>query len=130
MERQRQLEIENQRIQELQQQKEKEQENILKLKAKNQSLSIDLSQLNDQVKNISQKICETRIGVNNVKTVIDGMRLTRDNLNRDSAQLKGQLKEQNAKLLTNAQERTKLEARLKTADTKEMAIKQLQVMCE
>ena len=130
MERQRQLEIENQRIQELQQQKEKEQENILKLKAKNQSLSIDLSQLNDQVKNISQKICETRIGVNNVKTVIDGMRLTRDNLNRDSAQLKGQLKEQNAKLLTNAQERTKLEARLKTADTKEMAIKQLQVMFE
>lgn len=62
MERQRQLEWEKQRLQELQQQRQREQETVLKLKAKNQSLTIELSSLNDQVKELSQKICDTRIG--------------------------------------------------------------------
>ena len=113
MERQRQLEWEKQRLQELQQQRQREQENVLKLKAKNQSLTIELSSLNDQVKDLSQKICDTRIGVSNVKATIDGMRLTRDSQMQEMSQLKNKLKEQNAKLLSMSQEKVKLEAKNK-----------------
>lgn len=49
MERQRQLEWENQKLQDLQQLRQKEQENILRLKAQNQNLSIELTTLNDKV---------------------------------------------------------------------------------
>ncbi|XP_050307151.1 intersectin-1 isoform X3 [Anthonomus grandis grandis] len=113
MERQRQLEWEKQRLQELQQQRQREQENVLKLKAKNQSLTIELSSLNDQVKELSQKICDTRIGVSNVKSTIDGMRTTRDTQMQEMSQLKNKLKDQNAKLLALSQEKIKLEARNK-----------------
>ncbi|XP_017772546.1 PREDICTED: intersectin-1 isoform X2 [Nicrophorus vespilloides] len=113
MERQRQLEWEKQRLQELQQQRQREQENVLKLKAKNQSLSIELSTLNDHVKDLSQKICDTRVGVSNVKTTIDGMRSTRDTSMQEMSQLKNKLKEQNAKLLQLSQEKVKLDAKNK-----------------
>lgn len=113
MERQRQLEWEKQRLQELQQQRQREQENVLKLKAKNQSLTIELSSLNEQVRELSQKICDTRIGVSNVKSTIDGMRSTRDAQMQEMAQLKTKLKEQNARLLALSQEKVKLEARNK-----------------
>ncbi|KAL3284526.1 hypothetical protein HHI36_018684 [Cryptolaemus montrouzieri] len=113
MERQRQLEWEKQRLQELQMQRQREQENVLKLKAKNQSLTIELSTLNEQVKDLSQKICDTRLGVSNVKSTIDGMRTTRDSQMQEMSQLKNKLKEQNAKLLTLSQEKIKLEARNK-----------------
>ncbi|XP_018567623.1 intersectin-1 isoform X2 [Anoplophora glabripennis] len=113
MERQRQLEWEKQRLQDLQQQRQREQENVLKLKAKNQSLTIELSSLNDQVKELSQKICDTRLGVSNVKTTIDGMRSTRDSQMQEMSQLKNKLKEQNAKLLALSQEKVKLEAKNK-----------------
>lgn len=49
MERQRQMEWENQKLQDLQQLRQKEQENILRLKAQNQSLTIELTTLNDKV---------------------------------------------------------------------------------
>lgn len=113
MERQRQLEWEKQRLQELQQQRQREQENVLKLKAKNQSLTIELSSLNEHVKELSQKICDTRIGVSNVKSTIDGMRTTRDAQMQEMAQLKNKLKEQNARLLALSQEKVKLDARNK-----------------
>ncbi|XP_022910047.2 intersectin-1 isoform X2 [Onthophagus taurus] len=113
MERQRQLEWEKQRLQELQLQRQREQENVLKLKAKNQSLSIELNGLNDQVKELSQKICDTRVGVSNVKTTIDGMRSTRDFQMQEMSQIKNKLKEQNAKLLALSQEKIKLEAKNK-----------------
>ncbi|KAJ8949978.1 hypothetical protein NQ318_002387 [Aromia moschata] len=113
MERQRQLEWEKQRLQELQNQRQREQENVLKLKAKNQSLSIELTSLNDQVKELSQKICDTRLGVSNVKTTIDGMRSTRDSQMQEMSQLKNKLKEQNAKLLALSQEKVKLDAKNK-----------------
>lgn len=108
MERQRQLEWEKQRSQELQQQRQREQENVLKLKAKNQCLTIELSSLNDQVKELSQKICDTRLGVSNVKTTIDGMRSTRDSQMQDMSQLKNKLKEQNARLLALSQEKVRI----------------------
>uniref|UniRef100_A0AAR5QBU5 Intersectin-1 n=1 Tax=Dendroctonus ponderosae TaxID=77166 RepID=A0AAR5QBU5_DENPD len=113
MERQRQLEWEKQRLQELQQQRQREQETVLKLKAKNQSLTIELTSLNDQVKELSQKICDTRIGVSNVKTTIDGMRSTRDAQMQDMSRLKTKLKDQNAKLLSLSQEKIKLDTRNK-----------------
>ncbi|CAH0548139.1 unnamed protein product [Brassicogethes aeneus] len=113
MERQRQLEWEKQRLQELQQQRQREQETVLKLKAKNQSLTIELSSFNEQVRGLSQKICDTRVGVSNVKSTIDGMRTTRDTQMQEMSQLKNKLKEQNAKLLALSQERAKLEAKNK-----------------
>lgn len=137
MERQRQLEWEKQRSQELQQQRQREQETVLKLKAKNQTLTIELSSLNDQVKELSQKICDTRIGVSNIKTTIDGMRTTRDSQMQEMSQLKNKLKEQNARLLALSQEKVKLEAKNKmnaqmsddqtkaAFENKEIKIKQL-----
>ncbi|XP_049819968.1 intersectin-1 isoform X3 [Aethina tumida] len=113
MERQRQLEWEKQRLQELQQQRHREQENVLKLKAKNQSLTIELSSLNEQVRELSQKICDTRVGVSNVKSTIDGMRSTRDTQMQEMSHLKNKLKEQNAKLLSLSQEKAKLDAKNK-----------------
>lgn len=113
MERQRQLEWEKQRLQELQQQRQREQENVLKLKAKNQSLTIELSTLNEQVKDLSQKIYDTRLGVTNVKSTIDGMRTTRDTQMQEMSQLKNKLKEQNAKLVALSQEKQKLDAKNK-----------------
>lgn len=111
MERQRQLEWEKQRLQDLQHQRQREQETVLKLKAKSQSLTIELSSLNDHVKELSQKICDTRLGVSNVKTTIDGMRSTRDFQMQEMSQLKNKLKEQNTKLLALSQEKVKLEAK-------------------
>lgn len=143
MERQRQLEWEKQRLQELQQQRQREQENVLKLKAKNQSLTIELSSLNEQVRELSQKICDTRVGVSNVKSTIDGMRSTRDSQMQEMSQLKNKLKEQNAKLLTLSQEKVKLEAKNKlnaqlndpesnkqAFDNKEITIKNLKEKIE
>lgn len=69
MEKQRQLEWEKQRISEMQLQRQREQDNVLKLKAQNQTYSIELSTLNEKIKELSQRICDTRASVTNVKTV-------------------------------------------------------------
>ncbi|KAF5294447.1 hypothetical protein FQR65_LT01573 [Abscondita terminalis] len=142
MERQRQLEWEKQRSQELQQQRQREQETVLKLKAKNQSLTIELSSLNENIKELSQKICDTRVGVSNVKTTIDGMRSTRDSQMQEMSQLKTKLKDQNAKLLSLSQEKVKLDAKNKlnqqteqgeqkqAFDNKEITIKNLKEKIE
>ncbi|XP_018345715.1 PREDICTED: intersectin-2 isoform X4 [Trachymyrmex septentrionalis] len=113
MERQRQLEWERQKSQELQAQRQKEQDILLKLKAKNQTLTIELGTLNDKVKELSQKICDTRVGVSGVKTTIDGMRSTRDTQLQEMAALKNKLREQNQRLLTLSQEKARIEARNK-----------------
>lgn len=111
MEKQRQIEWENQRIQDMQQQRQREQEKVLKLKAQNQQHTIELGGLNDKVKELSQKICDTRVEVTGVKTVIDGMRSTRDIQMTEMASLKGRIKEQNAKLVQLSQEKTKLDSK-------------------
>ncbi|XP_051159795.1 intersectin-1 isoform X3 [Leptopilina boulardi] len=113
MERQRQLEWENQKSQELQTQRQKEQDILLKLKAKNQTLSIELGSLNDRVKELSQKICDTRVGVSGVKTTIDGMRSTRDSQLKEMAALKNKLREQNQRLLNISQEKARIDAKNK-----------------
>lgn len=113
MERQRQLEWEKQKSQELEAQRQKEQDNLLKLKAKNQSLTIELGTLNDRVKELSQKICDTRVGVSGVKTTIDGMRSTRDAQLQEMSALKNKLREQNQRLLFLSQEKARIEAKNK-----------------
>ncbi|XP_031369761.1 intersectin-1 isoform X9 [Apis dorsata] len=113
MERQRQLEWEKQKSQELQAQRQKEQDVLLKLKAKNQTLTIELGTLNDKVKELSQKICDTRVGVSGVKSTIDGMRSTRDAQLQEMAALKNKLREQNQRLLALSQEKARIEAKNK-----------------
>ncbi|XP_043521564.1 intersectin-1 isoform X12 [Frieseomelitta varia] len=121
MERQRQLEWENQKSQELQAQRQKEQDVLLKLKAKNQTLTIELGTLNDKVKELSQKICDTRVGVSGVKTTIDGMRSTRDAQLQEMAALKNKLREQNQRLLALSQEKARIEAKNKLNTAMESA---------
>ncbi|XP_044011155.1 intersectin-1 isoform X3 [Aphidius gifuensis] len=112
-ERQRQLEWETQKSQELQAQRQKEQDILLKLKAKNQGLTIELGTLNDKVKELSQKICDTRVGVSGVKTTIDGMRSTRDSQLQEMSALKNKLREHNQRLLSLSQEKARIEAKNK-----------------
>uniref|UniRef100_A0AAG5DVJ5 Dynamin-associated protein n=1 Tax=Anopheles atroparvus TaxID=41427 RepID=A0AAG5DVJ5_ANOAO len=117
MEKQRQQEWEAQKIAEMQQHRQREQDNVLKLKAQNQSLSVELSTFNERIKELSQKICDTRVGVTNVKSTIDGMRTTRDTQMAEMAQLKTQVKEQNQRLVQLSQEKTKLDAKSKSGET-------------
>lgn len=53
------------------------------------------------------------MGVTNVKTVIDGMRSTRDTQMSEMAQLKAQVKEQNQRLIILSQEKAKLDSKTK-----------------
>ncbi|XP_052894252.1 intersectin-1 [Anopheles moucheti] len=117
LEKQRQLEWETQKIAEMQQHRQREQENVLKLKAQNQSLSVELSTFNERIKELSQKICDTRVGVTNVKTTIDGMRTTRDTQMAEMTQLKAKVKEQNQRLVQLSQEKAKLDAKSKSGET-------------
>ncbi|XP_023246440.1 intersectin-1 isoform X2 [Copidosoma floridanum] len=127
MERQRQLEWEKQKSQELQTQRQKEQDILLKLKAKNQTLTIELGSLNDRVKELSQKICDTRVGVSTVKTTIDGMRTTRDQQLQEMSALKNKLREQNQRLLAVSQEKARLEAKSKSQDQEAQKLKQIAI---
>lgn len=121
LEKQRQQEWEQQRIAEMQAQKEREQEKVLKQKAHNQTLNVELSTLNEKIKDLSQKICDTRAGVTNVKSIIDGMRSTRDTQMSEMSQLKARIKEQNQKLLQLTQERAKWDAKTKSGQNPDAA---------
>ncbi|XP_068150506.1 intersectin-1 isoform X3 [Drosophila tropicalis] len=115
LEKQRQQEWEQARIAEMNAQKQREQERVLKQKAHNTQLNVELSTLNEKIKDLSQRICDTRAGVTNVKSVIDGMRTQRDTSMSEMAQLKARIKEQNAKLLQLTQERAKWDAKSKAS---------------
>lgn len=116
MEKQRQIEWENQQLQKMQQLRQQEQEKLLKLKAQNQTYTIELGTLNEKVKELSQKICDTRVSVTSVKTVIDGMRSTRDTQMSEMATLKARIKEQNAKLVQLSQEKSKMDSKYAKTD--------------
>jgi len=117
MEKQRQLEWEGQKLQEMEQERQKEQDRLLKLKGHNQTLSIELESLSTKVKELSQKICDTRVAVTNVKTVIDGMRSTRDTCVSEQTLYKSKIKEQNAKLVQLSQDKAKLDAKNKISSS-------------
>ncbi|XP_014247399.1 intersectin-1 isoform X2 [Cimex lectularius] len=110
MERQRQAEWEKQRTLELENKRQKQQEAVLALKAKSQSLTITLSQKEDKVKELSKQISDTRCGVTSVKSIIDGMRATRDQNLAEYNQLKALVKQRNQQLVTLSQQKMKLEA--------------------
>lgn len=93
--------------------RQKEQDRLLKLKGHNQSLTIELETLSTKVKELSQKICDTRVDVTNVKTFIDGMRSTRDTCVSEQTLYKSKIKEQNAKLMQLSQEKARMEAKAK-----------------
>lgn len=106
-------EWEGQKLQEMEQERQKEQDRLLKLKGQNQTLTIELESLGTKVKELSQKICDTRGTVTNVKTVIDGMRTTRDTCVSDQTTYKAKIKEQNAKLVQLSQEKARMDAKAK-----------------
>ena len=56
---------------------------------------VEVEDKEDRVKELTQKISETRIGVTEVKATIDGMRTTRDNYMSDMNQLKASARDQN-----------------------------------
>lgn len=107
----------------MEQERQREQDRLLKLKGQNQTLTIELESFSSKVKELSQKICDTRGAVTNVKTVIDGMRTTRDTCMSEQAQFKAKIKEQNLKLVQLSQEKGRMDAKSKvntTADDQAM----------
>ena len=127
MERQRQLEWERTKLQEMENQRQREQESLLKLKAQNQTYTVELSTLNEKIKGLSQQIVDTRTNVTTVKTVIDGMRTTRDTHNSEMAALKNKIKEQNAKLVQLSQEKVRVDAKAKEMLNNEEAFSNRQI---
>lgn len=131
MEKQRHLEWESQKLQEMEAERQKEQERLLKLKSQNQNLTIELESLSVKVKELSQKICDTRVTVTTVKSNIDEMRSVRDTCMSDQSQIKTKIKEQNAKLVQLSQEKSKIDSKMKLQEdtnlvtNKQIAIKQL-----
>lgn len=98
----------------MEQERQKEQDRLLKLKGQNQTMTIELEGLSTKVKDLSQKICDTRVAVTNVKTFIDGMRTTRDTCVSEQTQYKAKIKEQNAKLVQLSQEKARMDAKAKS----------------
>lgn len=116
----------------MEQERQKEQDRLLKLKGQNQTLTIELESFSTKVKDLSQKICDTRVAVTNVKTVIDGMRSTRDTCMSEQAQFKAKIKEQNAKLVQLSQEKAKLDSKTRanpSADDQAMFTNKQVIIC-
>lgn len=65
------------------------------------------------MRELSQKISETRASVTGVKSTIDSMRTTRDTQMNEMSRLKSTLKEQNQRLIVVSQEKIRLEAKNK-----------------
>ncbi|ODM95300.1 Intersectin-2 [Orchesella cincta] len=119
------MEMEENKRSELLARRQKEQDEVLRLKGVNHGLQLELSQLTDKVKELSGKITETRVGVSSVKTEIDGMRVKRDTFMNDMGTLKGQLKEQNNRMVAAAQEKSRLEKLGSESEGKQMNLKVL-----
>eukprot|EP00096_Caligus_rogercresseyi_P015547 TRINITY_DN799_c0_g1_i6.p1 TRINITY_DN799_c0_g1~~TRINITY_DN799_c0_g1_i6.p1 ORF type:complete len:898 (+),score=300.51 TRINITY_DN799_c0_g1_i6:905-3598(+) len=118
LERQRLAEWEAQRKAELIQHRQREQEKVLFLKAKQDNLMQELEARREKVKTLTTGISDTRSGVTDVKTFIDGMRSSRDSKMADMNSLKVQLKDQNARLISVTQEKAKLDARSALTEAK------------
>lgn len=113
MERQRQLEWEKQRQQELLSQRQKEQEAVCHLKNVNKNLTFELEELAGKIKDLNEKISETRKGVTAMKSSIDDMRNERDTKLKEIADVKSKIKEFNDRLLVISQEKLNLKKQLK-----------------
>ncbi|CAG0883810.1 unnamed protein product [Darwinula stevensoni] len=116
-ERQRQLEWEKQRRTELLQIRQREQEKVLHLKSQKQTVSIQVTQLTDKIKELTEKMSEARKGVAQVKGTIDGMRVTRDTKLAEISNYKTQLREQNQRLMQVIAEKTRLSEKSRISAT-------------
>ena len=99
MERQRLKEWEDTRKEELKSHRMREEEKVLTLKARQEHLGTDLEALREKVKTLTDNISDTRTGVTDVKTFIDGMRKSRDEKMTDMKNIKEQLRDQNERLI-------------------------------
>ncbi|CAG0918976.1 unnamed protein product [Notodromas monacha] len=111
MERQRQLEWEKQRRQELLQQRQREQERVVHLKAQSQRLAAELEQMDGKIKELTDKVADTRSSVISVKGTIDGMRETRDEKIDELNKYKKLLMEHQQRMMVVVQEKAKLSER-------------------
>ena len=118
LERQRLKEWEDTRKEELKSHRMREQEKVLTLKARQEHLTSDLETLREKVKTLTDNISDTRTGVTDVKTFIDGMRKSRDEKMTDMSSLKAQLKDQNERLIKVTQEKAKMDAKNKARQAK------------
>lgn len=73
------------------------------------------------MRELSQKISETRASVTGVKSTIDSMRTTRDTQMNEMSRLKSTLKDQNHRLIAISQEKIRLEAKNKLNPSNEIA---------
>lgn len=73
------------------------------------------------MRELSQKISETRASVTGVKSTIDSMRTTRDTQMNEMSRLKSTLKDQNQRLIAVSQEKIRLEAKNKLNSGNEIA---------
>lgn len=73
------------------------------------------------MRELSQKISETRASVTGVKSTIDSMRTTRDTQMNEMSRLKSTLKDQNQRLIAVSQEKIRLEAKNKLNPSNEVA---------
>ena len=67
---------------------------------------------------LTNNISDTRTGVTDVKTFIDGMRSSRDTKMSDMTSLKTQLKDQNERMIKVTQDKARLEAKNKARQAK------------
>merc|ERR1712177_86596 len=96
----------------------REEEKVLTLKARQEHMNADLETLREKVKTLTDNISDTRTGVTDVKTFIDGMRKSRDDKMTDMSSLKAQLKDQNERLIKVTQEKAKMDAKNKARQAK------------
>ncbi len=68
----------------------------------------------DKVKELTTGIGDTRTGISDVKTFIDGMRGSRDQKVQDLNNLKARLREQNERLLKVTQEKAQVRIQQRT----------------
>merc|ERR1719422_1630503 len=118
MEKQKLVEWENSRKIELEQHRQRETENVINLRAKKETIGNELGSIKTKVEDLTKNIADTRTGVTDVKTFIDGMRTSRDTKMAELNALKTQLKEQNQRLLQVTQERAKIESKNKVNQRK------------
>merc|ERR1719471_1420341 len=118
MEKQKLVEWENSRKIELEQHRQRETENVINLRAKKETIGNELGSIKTKVEDLTKNIADTRTGVTDVKTFIDGMRTSRDTKMAELNALKTQLKEQNQRLLQVTQERAKIESKNKVNQKK------------
>ena len=96
----------------------REEEKVLTLKARQEHMGADLEALREKVKTLTDNISDTRTGVTDVKTFIDGMRKSRDDKMTDMSSIKAQLKDQNERLIKVTQEKAKMDAKNKARQAK------------